>query len=107
MPLPFSHIVYMDTDCKGESANQMKSKGTAIALLVIGVPLMIYGAITYATIVNGVSTGNCSLNPVSNLPKCEDATEYGAAFVVGIVVSAGGIVVMAMSRKHPQTIARA
>ena len=107
MPLPFSHIMYIDTDCEGESANQMKSKGTGIALLVIGVPLMIYGAITYASIVNGVSTGNCSLNPVSNLPKCEDATEYGAVFVVGIVVSAGGLVMMVMSRKHPQTIARA
>lgn len=105
MPLSFSHIVYKDIDGKGESANQMKSKRTGIALLVIGVPLMIYGAITYAAIVNGVSTGNCSLNPVSNLPKCEDATEYGAAFVVGIVVSVGGIVVIAMSRKHPQTIA--
>jgi hypothetical protein len=78
----------------------MKLRPTALALLAMGIPLTIYGVITYSNIVNEVNAGNCSLNPVSNLPKCEDAMGYGAVFVVGLVVLAGGIVSLVMSRKR-------
>lgn len=78
----------------------MKLRPTGIALLAIGIPLTIYGVITYSNIVNQVNAGYCSLNPVSNLPMCEDATGYGVVFVVGLVILAGGIVSLAMSRKR-------
>lgn len=82
----------------------MRSKIAGIALLAIGIPLAIYGVITYASIVNDVNMGKCSLNPVSNLPKCEDATDYGMVAVVGILVLGGGIAILVMSKKRTSTI---
>jgi hypothetical protein len=65
----------------GELGRLMKTRITGIALLAIGIPLMIYGVLTYTAILGDVGRNNCSLNPVSHLPMCEDATEYGAIFV--------------------------
>ena len=71
-----------------------------LLLLSIGISLTIHGAKTCSINVRKVGMCSCFSNPVSNLPRCEYAIDYGAVFVVGLVVVAAVIVSSAMSRRR-------
>jgi hypothetical protein len=76
-----------------------------IASLAIGIPLMVYGFMTYGSMVNVTSRGDCSLDQSTAGSTCADATIFGVILVLGIVVTGAGIAYLAMSRKSVSKIA--